>query len=65
MNAIRNYMERARRRLITYTKAALVEASGIIAGLIIGSLHPDLQQTAANVMYEAHQQTRNIVHDMM
>ena len=64
MNAIRNYMDRARRRLITYTKAAFVEASGIITGLIIGSLHPDLQQTAANVMYEAHQQARNIVHDM-
>lgn len=65
MDAISNYMGKARRHLITYTKAALVEATGIIAGLIIGSLHPDLQQTAANVMYEAYLQARNIVHDMV
>jgi hypothetical protein len=65
MNAISNYMHRARRHLIAYTKAALVEAAGVIAGLIIGSLHPDLQQAAASVMDEAHQRARNIVHDMV
>jgi hypothetical protein len=65
MNAISNYIDRVRRHLITYAKAARVEAAGVIAGLIIGSLHPDLQQVAANIMYEAHQQARNIVHDMV
>jgi hypothetical protein len=62
-NAIVRHVARAYRRLIAYTQASLVEAAGVIGGLIIGSLHPSLDEAATTVMHEAHERAKTIVQD--
>ena len=64
MNSISKHVAGAQRRLVKYTEAGLVEAAGVIGGLIIGSLHPDLSRAATNFVHEAHEQAKKIVKDV-
>ena len=64
MNSIGKHLARAQRRLVKYTEAGLVEAAGVIGGLIIESLHPDLSVAATNLVHEAHEQAKKIVRDV-